>query len=214
MKLLKKMSPELLVILDEYKKWFDQAINCGHGSLILPVDEKRIEGHTLESATSTAYLESVMKDTHQGIPEVALVTDFQYTPLVPATFRKKSSELCDELTAFLGAKFNAVHVYYPRGGFMGWHNNWDCPGYNILISHSPDGNGFFRYRDVDTKEIVTMEDKIGWSCKVGYYGGKEESEDVHYWHCAGSKSPRQTFGFVIPHKEMWEMMIEEIEGQR
>lgn len=212
MRLLKKMSPELLVILDEYKKWFDQAVNFGHGRLILPVDEKRIDGHTLASATSTEYLESVMKDSHRGIPEVALVTDFQYTPLVPVRFRNKSAELCDELLEFLGAKFNAVHVHYPSGGFMGWHSNWDCPGYNILMSHSPDGKGFFRYRDSVTKEIITMKDTIGWSCKVGYYGGKEESEDLHYWHCAGSDSPRQTLGFVIPHKEMWEMMIEEIEG--
>ena len=54
--------------------------------------------------------------------------------------------------------------------------------------------------------IETMNDPAGWNAKVGYYGGKDDP----YWHCAGSTSPRQTIGFVIPDKDMWEMMIEDI----
>lgn len=208
MKLLNNINEELLTILNEYRAWFDEQDD--HELLIC--DERRVQGHTLESATSEEYLNEVKKDSHKGTPEVALVSDFHLTPGVPKKYRDKSLELCTNLAAYLGAKFNAVHVYYPKDGFMGWHNNWDCPGYNILISYSEGDNGFFRYLDPETQEICSMEDIPGWSCKVGYYGGKKEDSSLHYWHCAGSTTPRQTLGFVIPNKEMWEMMIEDIEG--
>ena len=206
MKLLERINPELLEILDRYRTWFDKQDD----KHLLKCDDRRIQGHTVETACGNEYLESIISDNkHRGPPEVANVCDFQHCD-VPEIHRKKSLDLCLELSAYLGAKFNAVHVYYPVGGFMGWHNNWDVPGYNILISYSEDEKGFFRYRDADTGDIVTMNDTKGWSCKVGYYGGKKESQDNHYWHCAGSFAPRQTLGFVIPNKEMWEMMIEDI----
>lgn len=208
MRLLNNINPELLEILNSYREWFEEQDDRN----LLKIDERRIEGHTLQSATSDEYLHQVMQnEKHKGPPETANVCDFAHCD-VPDTHRKKSLELCLELSAFLGAKFNAVHVYYPAGGFMGWHNNWDVPGYNILISYSENNDGFLRYRNPETGEIVTMTDTEGWSCKVGYYGGKKEDESVHYWHCAGSESPRQTLGFVIPNKEMWEMMVEDIEG--
>ena len=76
--------------------------------------------------------------------------------------------------------------------------------HNILLSHS-DGGGFFKYLTEDGS-IETMNDPAGWNAKVGYYGAKM----IHNQHCAGSTSPRQTIGFVIPDKDMWEMMIEDI----
>ena len=39
---------------------------------------------------------------------------------------------------------------------MDLYNNWDCPGYNILLSHS-DGGGFFKYLTEDGS-IETMND--------------------------------------------------------
>ena len=32
----------------------------------------------------------------------------------------------------------------------------------------------------------------------------------NHWHTAGSRGPRQTFGFVIPDKDLWESMVEDI----
>lgn len=208
MKLLNNINEELLQILNEYREWFDaQDDHCD-----LAIDKRRAQDYTLETATSPEYLKQVKKKSHKGPPEVALVSDFYLTGGGRQKYRERSLNLCTNLAAYLGAKFNAVHVYYPKDGFMGWHNNWDCPGYNILISYSEGDNGFFRYLDPETQEIVTMQDVPGWSCKVGYYGGKNEDPSVHYWHCAGSTTPRQTLGFVVPNKEMWEMMIEDIEG--
>ena len=113
---------------------------------------------------------------------------------------------CADLSAWLCAKFNAVHVYYPAGGFMSWHNNWDCPGYNILMSYS-DGCGFFKHLDEDGN-VVTIHDPVGWNVKIGYYGGKDETP---YWHTAGSRGPRQTFGFVIPDEYLWKQMVADID---
>ena len=57
-----------------------------------------------------------------------------------------------------------------------------------------------------------MQDPGGWCCKVGYYGRGREPDKVYY-HCAGSREPRITFGFVIPHLELWRNMIEDISGE-
>ena len=59
---------------------------------------------------------------------------------------------------------------------------------------------------------VTMKDKAGWACKVGYYGRGREPDKVYY-HCAGSYEDRLTLGFVIPHLELWRNMIEDISGE-
>lgn len=196
------INKELSKILDEYIAWFNKK------DFELPLDERRFGDNDMNYYCSEEYLNEVMskgKD-HKGPPEYAKVCDFHLTTDVPLEAKRKSLDFCKSLAAYLGAKFTAVHVYYPEEGFMSWHCNWDCPGYNILLSHS-DGGGFFRY--LEDGEIKTIQDSSGWSAKVGYYGGKDEEP---YWHCAGSTSPRQTIGFVIPDKTMWEMMVEDIEG--
>ena len=128
---------------------------------------------------------------------------------VSSEHKKKCRDMATTLCSYLGARNQAVNVYYPAGGFMGWHNNWNASGYNIILSHSKEGNGFFRYRDPITKEIVNMKDSPGWTCKVGYFGKGREPDKVVY-HCAGSHEPRLTLGFVIPHLEMWQDMIADI----
>ena len=206
MKFLNNINSELLDILNPYMDWFFSQEDINN----LPVEENRINGHTIDSCCTESYLKEVMRPEHKGIPEVACVSNLELNMKIPKHHREKSKEICDQLVRFLGAKFNAVHVFYPKGGFMGWHNNWDCPGYNILINYNPEGDGWFKYWDAPNENIVTMYDPEGWSAKVGYYGGKNESEEHHFWHCAGSHSHRQTFGFVIPDKNMWEMMCEDI----
>ena len=112
----------------------------------------------------------------------------------------------------MGARNEAVHVYYPKNGFMGWHNNWNAHGYNILLSYTKNGGGFFKYRDPITHEVVEMLDTPGWTSKVGYYGRGREPDKVYY-HCAGTYEPRLTFGFVIPNIDIWRSMIEDISGE-
>jgi|TARA_B110000908_G_C10263473_1_gene461231 hypothetical protein len=201
METLKVVNPELLDILHEWMDFYDEHSFDND----LPLDERRFGDRGMEYYTSEEYLKEVQSKglDHKGPPEFAKVCDFHNTHGVNKELMRKSLSTCAELSAWLCAKFNAVHVYYPAGGFMAWHNNWDVPGYNILMSHS-EGTGFFRH--VKDGKVETITDPVGWNIKIGYYGGKEEP----YWHTAGSTGPRQTFGFVIPHKGLWEDMIKDI----
>lgn len=209
MKILEEINPELIAILEPYMQWF---FDTDYENLPVHKNGDWI-AHNSETASARKYLQEVMSDaSHKGPPELSKIRDLQAGPDIPDEHRKKSSEINDTLVKFLGAKFSAVHVFYMPSDYMGWHNNWDCPGYNILINYNPEGKGWFKYYDKREDEIITLHDTPGWSAKVGYYGGKHESEDLHYWHCAGSDSPRHTFGMVIPDKDMWEMMVEDIGG--
>jgi hypothetical protein len=120
--------------------------------------------------------------------------------------------LDDRLIAWSGSRNNAVKMLYPKGGYMGWHTNANAPGYNIILSWSEKGTGFFRYQDPITKEFVDCMDTPGWTCKVGYFGRFSEPEKI-IWHCANAaQEERVTLGYIIPHLGMWESMCEDIQS--
>ena len=100
-------------------------------------------------------------------------------------------------------------MYYPKGGYMGWHNNHNASGYNILFSYTRSGRGFFRYKK---DNVVTMEDSPGWTAKVGYYGNNKEPDKL-FWHCARAYEDMLTLGFVIPNENFWNMMIDDIQSE-
>lgn len=122
-----------------------------------------------------------------------------------------------KLAAFFCTQFCAVNMFYPKNGYMGWHNNQNCPGWNVILSYTePPHQGFFRFVDPKTKKIKTLYDDQnmlkGWTVKVGYYGGHDEI-DKHYWHCARTYNNRRiTFGYVIPqqNKNLWDQMVEDL----
>jgi len=196
------LNNEILEILNKHSEWFfDQDLSE------LIIDDQG--NSSFEHSRSMAYLEEMMlkpmgkkEGEHFGPPEVVRNAHFGPGSKCPEKFKKESSRFTDELVKFLGARHNAVHVYYPEDGFMGWHNNWDVPGYNILFNYNT-GDGQFEYWD--GSNVITLPDPDGWSAKVGYYG--DQSNPV--WHCAGG-GPRITVGFVIPDENMWEMMVEDI----
>lgn len=111
---------------------------------------------------------------------------------------------------FLGTPTNALTMAYPDNGYIGWHHNGNAPGYNILMTYSQDGDGWFKYWDKDKKEIVTHIDKPGWSVKVGYYPSQKTETDRVYWHAAKTKKQRISLAWVLDHRDMWENMIESI----
>jgi len=212
MKWIEINNNEVLDILNEYSDWFFQSdlsklIEIAHS-------EERHGGMKLEEACGEEYLKEIIEKDgeHIGFPEKTLSVDIGTSDDCPQDHKEKRNTLAEELCAYLGARNQAVNVFYPEEGFMGWHNNWNAHGYNILLSYSPTGNGFFRYMDPLTREIVNMPDKPGWTCKVGYYGRGREPDKVYY-HCAGSHEPRITLGFVVPHLEIWRNMIEDISNE-
>ena len=129
---------------------------------------------------------------------------------MPNEYVDTFQEYRHELVEYLGARNSAVAMWYPKNGYMSWHNNANASGYNILISYNKTGDGWFRYQDPTTKEIVTLQDRPGWAVKVGYFGSFGEPDKI-FWHCPNTfNEDRLSFGFVLPHREMWEMMIEDI----
>jgi hypothetical protein len=129
------------------------------------------------------------------------------------------SKVNNDLLAFFGSKFNAVSMYYPQGGFMGWHNNGNASGYNILLSWTNgEHKGYFQFIDPITKELVVLNDDEnmlnGWTIKVGYFGPLEK-EDELVWHSARTfDNERITLAYVIPdeYKYMWDMMVEDLKA--
>lgn len=116
-----------------------------------------------------------------------------------------------EIQDVIGIGYHALSCYYPPGGYIGWHHNGNAPGYNILMTYNETGDGWFKYYDMKTKQIIKMEDTPGWSIKVGYYGRLTNEKDKLFWHSAYTKSPRLTISFVTNHLEMWNDIIDDIQ---
>lgn len=111
----------------------------------------------------------------------------------------------------IGAERNALFMVYPPGGYIGWHHNGNAPGYNVLFTHNDTDQGWFKYRDATTGNIVTMQDTPGWSCKVGYFASWADGDsDTLFWHTAHNDTWRRTIAFVTPDRDMWLAMIDQI----
>lgn len=120
----------------------------------------------------------------------------------------------NELGIYLGVRNNALAMYYPPNGFIGWHHNANAYGYNVLFSYSVNDTGVFYYYDHDDDKIIEMQDESGWNVKVGYYPSLKENEiKKPFWHAAGTSTSRITVAFMINSKILWEDMIEEISSE-
>lgn len=94
----------------------------------------------------------------------------------------------------LGVHSSALFNYYPPGGFVGWHTNWNANAYQILFTWSETGNGYFKYWDNQTQRIVTIQDVPGWQCRW-YYFGRYDEPDHHCWHAAYAGCDRITLAY-------------------
>jgi hypothetical protein len=99
-----------------------------------------------------------------------------------------------DFAAELGAYTSALLSFYNEGGFVGWHTNYDATAYQVLFTWSKNGDGYFRYRDNKTGEIVTIQDKPGWQCRHYYFGPEDEPHN-HCWHSAYAGCDRITLAY-------------------
>lgn len=201
---------KLIQALDEWKTWM-----FSHGTEYLdnlPFDELQ-SSKTADESTSIEYLQDRLRKPNMetGFPLHSLGFDVNNSPdkLMPAGWKDKSYELDKKMISAIGVKFSALKMYYPAGGHIGWHNNCNCPGYNLIMSYNETGNGFFQYMDPISNEIVRIDDVPGWSAKVGYFGSFDEPDKV-LWHSARTYEPRLTLSYVTPDLFMWEGMVEDI----
>lgn len=113
-----------------------------------------------------------------------------HTPYEPSVFTEKIAE---KLSAYLNTSLRQRGCFlYPKGGGMSWHTNWESPGMRIYFSHCMDG-GYFRYLDMETGEIITTEDNVGWTARMFVVSRQPEQ---YLWHCVGSpNSERLSVGF-------------------
>lgn len=211
-------NPELLDILNRAENFLDP------GVFKFWRESKRELIENPEYWISDEYLYELMKvgSTHAGYPEK--VVGYNLSLRAPENLRNTNdpdvhnkikiiSDVIYSIQNHLGLRVNALAQVYTPEGFISWHNNANCPGYNVLFTWSETGDGWFKYYDTKKKEIVTLHDKKGWQCRAGYYGTYDFPEKVFY-HSAYTSCWRMTIAFVLDDSEMstglHEDVIEEI----
>ena len=209
---------ELLSILNEYPKLKD--IDGFENNVHLTAREHL---QRRDHYTGDEFRKRIMGDgtKHDGFPDQCVGYVFRlnsieheiFEPTSPAVWRneflKKVSDLNDKMMNFLAVRNNALACLYPPGGFIAWHNNANAPGYNFIFSWSETGDGWFKYVDPNTGQVVKVQDKPGWQLKAGYFGHYGEPERLLY-HAASTDCWRCTVSYVFSRDDASEDFREEI----
>ena len=154
---------------------------------------------------SEHYLKELLKKPldHNGEPEEYAAQPIsnmeKIDPDIWTPFRKKARI---DFTLEIGATHAALTNYYPPGGFVGWHTNWNASAHQILFTWSKTGEGYFRYYDNQTKEIITIDDVPGWQCRYYYFGRKEEP-NYWCWHSAYTYCERITLAYKFQNTNIY-----------
>lgn len=168
---------------------------------------------TPDYACGDEYLKHMQGKKADGFPEKTNGVDLGRFTIPQKSLQDATVKLDEELIAWSGSRNNAVKMLYPKGGYMGWHTNANAPGYNLLLSWSETGAGYFKYQDLDDGKMVIAQDNPGWTCKVGYFGNFQEPDKM-LWHCANAEhEERVTLGYIIPHEGLWRSMWEDIQSE-
>lgn len=159
---------------------------------------------------SEEYLKEIidMGQRHEGFPDHLVAYNFKphqpdqnrFEDTADHNFRKSIMDnvydLNSQMMFFLGVRNNALTSFYPPGGYISWHNNANAHAYNLIFSWSETGEGWFKYRNPVTGEIVHMQDHAGWQCKAGYFGHYGQPDKICY-HAASTDCRRITVSFIF-----------------
>ena len=125
-------------------------------------------------------------------------------------YKLKWEQIDNSLKGELGAYMTSLSCFYPPNGYIEWHNNANASAYNVLFTWSETGEGWFKYLDPTTQEIVTVPDPKGWSCKAFYFGDYSDPDNLVY-HCASTDCNRLTWALTTKFDEdYWKDLIEHI----
>jgi hypothetical protein len=145
-------------------------------------------------------------ETHSGFPEQHSSQPISRMATAnPEKFLGLRNKVREDFTTEIGAMHAALSNYYPPGGFVGWHTNWNANCYQILFTWSRTGNGYFKYYDKQKDEIVTIQDVPGWQCRHFYFGRKDEP-DHHCWHAAYAGEDRITLAYKFTNGSLKDPM--------
>lgn len=149
---------------------------------------------------------------HRGAAENSVchpIKPDHYFGTHPEEYRKTWNALNSSLMEELGVQHSALSTLYPPEGFIGWHNNADASAYNVIFTWSEKGDGWFKYVDPKTEQVITVHDEQGWNCKAGYFGDYDSGNVVY--HAARTECYRMTLSYVLGHDEdYWKDCIETI----
>jgi hypothetical protein len=218
MKAISSLHPDLLQILTEFSDFF-YGRDFSHLEDFMALDPKMkdiIVKDKREDATSMEYLlRALPTPTKYGFPRNTWGLEMSHEKeyIKDRELLSRADKTNSNLMEFFGARNNALQMYYPEGGYIGWHNNCNAPGYNIILSCNPGGDGYFDHYDHVEQKLNRFQDEKGWNCKVGYFGSDKEPEKI-FWHCAATNTPRITFSYVIYDKNLWQDMVDDIDYSR
>ena len=193
------VNSELLKILDDTKNMFlEREDKCVYYSQPLQDGEPNPDW---EQYCNAEWFETMKAkgEMHKGFPEQAY--GFQVKHGVsedPDTFAPLMEWTKGTLPKEFGANSNSLTSYYPKNGFVGWHTNWNAFGYQLILTWSQEGDGYFRYYDNKKDEIITEMDVKGWQARWYRFGRIDEPEH-HCWHCAWTNCPRITLAYKFPY---------------
>ena len=213
---ISKLHPDLLQILTEFSDWFYETRDFEKlENDIIPNNQLvKLQG---KNATGDEYLKNALSTPAKyGYPRLLWGQDISKHNR-SGRQKVQDREIIDRVDAtnskllnFFGARHNALLMFYPAGGYIGWHNNCNAPGYNIVLTCNPGGKGYFAHYDHINDKMNIFPDASGWNCKVGYFGSEKENDKI-YWHCAYTDTPRLTFSYIIYDKNIWDDMVDDID---
>ena len=208
---------EFIDILNEYKNILLHRDNENDDPFIAKKLQINAKNEKAEDWVSDSYMNQIINQgrSHDGYP-VALKgfiglkhNDVQHAN--GTEIKDATNVLNRKLIEFLSCRNSALNACYPPGGFISWHNNANAKGYNIIITYSETGEGWFDYWDIEKKERVRIQDKPGWQAKMTYFGPYDDPDKLCY-HAAYTDCYRITVAFVFAEAdEFWEEVIADLE---
>lgn len=207
---------EFLDILNEYKDILLKREEGDPIPLIAKEIPVQLEDEKAENWVSDEYMHEVIRmgREHDGFPRVLKGFSglkHEGNDMRGKVIKDASRVLNTKLMEFLSCRNNALNACYPPGGFISWHNNANAKGYNIIITYSETGDGWFDYWDIEKQERVRIQDVPGWQAKMTYFGPYDDPDKLCY-HAAYTDCYRITVAFVFDEAdEFWEEVIEDLE---
>ena len=203
---------EIVINNSYYTNMLDNLIDDFYSLDYDNMDYNRIRGDldNGEYYCSREYLNDIMSRSHDGYPDAFYSTSISHAlEKNPSSWKEFYEYYKYEFPPEIGAKHNALLNYYPPGGFIGWHTNWNASAYQMLFTYSLKGDGYFNYLDNKTNEIVTIPDKKGWQCRWFHFG-KENDPENHCWHSAYTSCDRFTMAVKFTNIDYLNEVIEDL----
>lgn len=186
----------------------------------------------LEHWHTDDYRDEIMKKgaAHEGYPEAGFFYQLKVQQMkwrknarINTKFQEKfiaaQTKFNQDLMSELGMRRNCLLVAYPEEGFIGWHNNSNAPGYNLIFTFSEKGDGYWENYNGGTEEFERIQDVPGWQCKASYFGhwgdvnNDPASKRNIVWHTAKTfDSWRMTCSYLfdLQSKDWWEDSVQVI----